>query len=466
MANQKISQLNDGNPAQAADQIPINRAGVNFSITAGSVASLATANSATTEVLFNNAGVVDGDPQFTFNPTGDVLSLTGQLNVDNIRVDGNTVSSTDTNGNIDLTPNGTGEVNISKVDIDSGAIDGTTIGANSAAAGTFTTATATTGNITTVNATTVDTTNLEVTNIKALDGTAAATVADTTGIITTSNALLRLAGTTSSFPALKRDSTTVAVRLADDSGNAPLSASTLSALAATANTSAIASTGYSVTGSNNTALADLAGTWNTTGTPTAVKVNITDTASNGSSLLMDLQTTGVSQFSVNKAGGLTAKTGVFSANAGNLSSIAASNYALSGTSAVSMVDLAGTWNTTGTPSAIKVNITDTASNAASLLMDLQVGGTSQFSVAKGGSVTVADAANFVVGTSTGTKIGTATSQKIGFWNAAPIVQPTTGVAAATVAATGVGDVVAASTTFDGYTIGQIVKALRNAGLLA
>jgi hypothetical protein len=39
---------------------------------------------------------------------------------------------------IDLVPLGAGEVNITKVDIDSGAIDGTTIGAASAAAGTFT----------------------------------------------------------------------------------------------------------------------------------------------------------------------------------------------------------------------------------------------------------------------------------------------------------------------------------------
>ena len=43
------------------------------------------------------------------------------------------------NGNIGITPNGTGEVDISNVDIDGGALDGTVIGANSAAAGTFTT---------------------------------------------------------------------------------------------------------------------------------------------------------------------------------------------------------------------------------------------------------------------------------------------------------------------------------------
>ena len=45
-----------------------------------------------------------------------------------------------------------------------------------------------------------------------------------------------------------------------------------------------------------------------------------------------------------------------------------------------------TWNTTGTPTLIKANVTDTASNANSLLMDLQVGGTSQFQVLKTGAI--------------------------------------------------------------------------------
>ena len=56
-----------------------------------------------------------------------------QVDIDNITIDGNTISSTDTNGNIALTPNGTGEVDITKVDIDGGAIDAVTIGTNSAA---------------------------------------------------------------------------------------------------------------------------------------------------------------------------------------------------------------------------------------------------------------------------------------------------------------------------------------------
>ena len=75
---------------------------------------------------------------------------------------------------------------LTTTDINGGTIDGTTIGGSTAAAGTFTTATATTGNITTVNATTVDTTNIEVTNIKAKDGTAALSIADSTGVVSVS----------------------------------------------------------------------------------------------------------------------------------------------------------------------------------------------------------------------------------------------------------------------------------------
>ena len=65
----------------------------------------------------------------------------------------------------------------------------------------------------------------------------------------------------------------------------------------------------------------------------------------------------------------------------------------------------------------------------------------------------------------GTKIGTATTQKIGFWNATPIVQPTTSIASATLASLG-GTALTDTDTFDGYTLKQIVKALRNAGLIA
>ena len=58
--------------------------------------------------------------------------------------------------------------------------------------------------------------------------------------------------------------------------------------------------------------------------------------------------------------------------------------ALTGTAATSALDIAQTWNTTGTPIALKVNITDTASAALSDLISLQVGGSVRFRVLKSG----------------------------------------------------------------------------------
>ena len=88
----------------------------------------------------------DASAKIEINEAGTVVA-TPSVQVDNIKIDGNTITSENTDGNIDLTPNGTGEVNISKVDIDSGTIDGTdvTVGAGKTldvSAGTFTTSTA------------------------------------------------------------------------------------------------------------------------------------------------------------------------------------------------------------------------------------------------------------------------------------------------------------------------------------
>ena len=50
-------------------------------------------------------------------------------------------------------------------------------------------------------------------------------------------------------------------------------------------------------------------------------------------------------------------------------------------------DIADTWNASGTTfTGIGLNVTDSASSAGSLLMDLQVGGVSKFSVTKGGTL--------------------------------------------------------------------------------
>jgi hypothetical protein len=82
-----------------------------------------------------------------------------------------------------------------------------------------------------------------------------------------------------------------------------------------------------------------------------------------------------------------------------------------------------------------------------------------------GNLQIADARNLLFGSSTGSKIGTATSQKLAFWNATPIVQPTTGISSATFTENS-GTTVNSASTFDGYTLAQVVKALRDTGLLA
>jgi hypothetical protein len=113
---------------------------------------------------------------------------------------------------------------------------------------------------------------------------------------------LQFGGTSSSFPALKRSGTTLAVRLADDTADAPLTASALVSTASPVNTTSIAALGYSLTGSDASSLLDVSGTWDTTGTPTLLKANVTDTASNAASLLLDLQVGGTSRVAVTKGG--------------------------------------------------------------------------------------------------------------------------------------------------------------------
>ena len=81
------------------------------------------------------------------------------------------------------------------------------------------------------------------------------------------------------------------------------------------------------------------------------------------------------------------------------------------------------------------------------------------------AITLADSRDIVFGTGAGCRIASATTEKFAFWGKTPIVQPTTAVAAATLVGGG-GTTITATDTFDGYTLQQIVKALRNTGLLA
>lgn len=76
---------------------------------------------------------VDDGPTATektvYSGTGVATALklgTGSIAIENIRLDGNTISTLDTNGNLVLAPNGTGSVSMSKVAITGGTISGIT----------------------------------------------------------------------------------------------------------------------------------------------------------------------------------------------------------------------------------------------------------------------------------------------------------------------------------------------------
>jgi hypothetical protein len=177
-------------------------------------------------------------------------------------------------------------------------------------------------------------------------------------------------------------------------------------------------------------------TWNAGGTSfTGLLLNVTDTASAASSKLLDLQTSGGTQFNVGKAGVVTTSFGSWD-GAGVTLTVSGERFRVANNDAaaldqrnnansayleiirlnsIDVVQLAGlaakgvnilpatgadgsiptlklthTWNAGGqTFTAIQAAITDTASAAGSLLADLQVGGASKFKVDKAGTGTFA-----------------------------------------------------------------------------
>tara|TARA_Y100000114_G_scaffold26995_1_gene22668 strand:- start:872 stop:2233 length:1362 start_codon:yes stop_codon:yes gene_type:complete len=100
MAKTKISELD----AAAANNTDINSVDVSEGCAPSGI------NNAIREMGAMLKRMDNGTDHLT-NPniTGD-LDIIGDLDVDNININGNTISSTDTNGNITLAPNGTGDV--------------------------------------------------------------------------------------------------------------------------------------------------------------------------------------------------------------------------------------------------------------------------------------------------------------------------------------------------------------------
>ena len=81
-----------------------------------------------------------------------------------------------------------------------------------------------------------------------------------------------------------------------------------------------------------------------------------------------------------------------------------------------------------------------------------------------GLLTFADAVNMAFNGTTGTKIGTSSSQKLAFWGNSPTIRPAVGGASASYTNNG-GTALTETDTWDGYTLGQIVSAIRLIGLL-
>jgi hypothetical protein len=78
------------------------------------------------------------------------------------------------------------------------------------------------------------------------------------------------------------------------------------------------------------------------------------------------------------------------------------------------------WDT----NVLKVGTEKGADGGTARDMELQTDGTTRLTVGAAGGLAVTDANDIALGTTTGTKIGTATTQKLAFYNATPVVQPT------------------------------------------
>ena len=127
----------------------------------------------------------------------------------------------------------------------------------------------------------------------------------------------------------------------------------------------------------------------------------------GGNLIVGSTFDNATKFQVN--GGIYGK-GITSDSDGTTgNAIYAHNQVLTGSSNNALVQLAATWNTTGNPNAIELNVTNTASGSSAKLMNLQVGSVTKFNVSKGGAIQTAEPTGY---TAKPWKLGDATSGTI------------------------------------------------------
>jgi|14BtaG_2_1085337.scaffolds.fasta_scaffold08238_3 hypothetical protein len=81
---------------------------------ADAIATSSAAGGAQYDVQYNTGAGLGGNSNFTVNYTTNVVSILGELNVDNININGNDIISSNVDGNITLTPNGVGNIILAK----------------------------------------------------------------------------------------------------------------------------------------------------------------------------------------------------------------------------------------------------------------------------------------------------------------------------------------------------------------
>ena len=96
--------------------MPVNLTGATIASTYDQLIHVDDGPTATEKIVYSGTGVATA-----------LKISTLSASVDNIRLDGNTISTLDTNGDLSLTPNGTGEVNITNIDVLSGKVPFSTI---------------------------------------------------------------------------------------------------------------------------------------------------------------------------------------------------------------------------------------------------------------------------------------------------------------------------------------------------
>jgi hypothetical protein len=114
------------------------------------------------------------------------------------------------------------------------------------------------------------------------------------------------------------------------------------------------------------------------------------------------------QVIVNDGGSLTGDAGLTYNASTNVLTNTDGQVVLTGgtrTTSAPLIDATQTWNASGeTFTGLRVNVTDTASAAASNLLDLQVGGTSRFRFSKTGVVFGGDSGSVTMNNSIGTEV--------------------------------------------------------------